>query len=169
MLAAALLLLTPMFDGPKPDKDGKLDAKQFAGIVVDDKAAVKTGEWISATDRKPFVGEGSLHDGGKNRGKGKIRYTPDLPAAGRYRVKLVFAPSRELSSKTKIVLFTPIGQTITEINQRTPPGDGPAYLLGVFRFPAGKKSWLEITNGGADGVVVADAVIFEPVPAAPAK
>src|SRR5688572_2870592 len=143
MLTAAILLLTPMFDDPKADKDGKLDAKQFAGVVVDDKSAAKTGEWTPTTDRKPFVGEGSLHDGGKNRGKGKIRFTPDLPAAGRYRVKLVFAPSAELSSKTKIVLFSPVGATHTEINQRSPDGKGPAYLLGVFRFPAGKKSWLE--------------------------
>jgi hypothetical protein len=165
MLAAAILLLTPTFDEPKPDKDGKLDAKAFAGIVLDDKDASKTGEWTPSTDRKPFVGAGSLHDGGKNRGKGKIRFTPDLPAAGRYRVKLVFAPSAELSSKTKIVLFSPVGATHTEINQRSPDGKGPAYLLGVFRFPAGKKSWLEITNAGADGVVVADAVIFEPVAA----
>jgi hypothetical protein len=166
MLTAAILLLTPTFDDPKPDKDGKLDAKQFAGTVVDDKAATKTGEWTPTSDRKPFVGEGSLHDGGKNRGRLKIRYTPDLPAAGRYRVKLVFAPSAELSSKTKIVLFTPVGATNTEINQRSPDGKGPAYLLGVFRFPAGKKSWLEINNAGSDGVVVADAVIFEPVTAA---
>ena len=163
MVAAALMLLIPTLDGPKPDKDGKIDAKAFSGIVVDDKAAAKSGDWTATTDRKPFVGDGSLHDGGKNRGKGKIRYTPDLPTAGRYRVKLVFSPSAELSSKTKIVLFTPVGATHTEINQRSPGGEGPAYLLGVFRFPAGKKSWLEITNGGADGVVVADAVIFEPV------
>ena len=164
MLVAAIFLLMPMFEGPKPDKEGKLDAKQFAGVVVDDKAATKTGEWAATTDRKPFVGEGSLHDGGQNRGKMKVRYTPDLPTAGRYRVKMVFAPSKELSSKTKVVIFTPIGQTITEINQRTPPGDGPAYLIGVFRFPAGKKGSVEISNGGADGIVVADAVIFEPVP-----
>jgi len=161
MLFAVIALLTPMFDGPKPDKDGKLDVKQFAGIVVDDKEATKTGDWIATTERKPFVGDGSLTDGGKNRGKCKIRYTPELPAAGRYRVKLVFAPGMELSSKTKIDLFTPVGRTNLEFNHRKPPGEGPAYLLGVFRCPAGKKTWLEISNAGADGVVVADAVIFE--------
>jgi hypothetical protein len=169
MLAAALLLLSTTLDGPKPDKDGRIDPKHFAGVVVDDKEATKSGDWTPTTQRKPFVGDGAIHDGGKNRGKMKIRFTPDLPVAGRYRVRLVFAPAAELSSKTKIVLFTPVGATHTEINQRSPPGDGPAYLLGVFRCPAGKKTWLEITNAGADGVVVADAVVFEPIPPSSGK
>jgi hypothetical protein len=164
MLVAALVLLISSFDEPKPDKEGKFDPKQFSGVVVDDKAATKTGDWTATTDRKPFVGDGSLHDGGMNRGKLKVKYTPDLPTAGRYRVKLVFPPSRELSSKTRIVVYGAGGQTLTEINQRTPSGAGPAYLVGVFRFSAGKKGSVEISNAGADGVVVADAVIFEPVP-----
>jgi hypothetical protein len=169
VLFAVAIFVVMSSDPPKPDKDGRFDAKQFAGIVLDDKAAVKTGEWTATTERKPYVGEGSLHDGGKNRGQARVRWTPTIPTAGRYRVKLVFAPSADLSTKTQIVMYTPIGATHITVNQRAPGKDGPAYLLGVFRIPAGKKSWLEVTNRGADGVVVADAVIFEPVPTSSSK
>jgi hypothetical protein len=164
MILFALLVSCAADEAPKPDKDGRLDAKQFKGIVLDDKAGDKTGEWISTKDRKPFVGEGSLHDGGKNRGETRIRWTPVIPKAGRYRVKLVFKPTEDLASKVQIVLYTPVGATHIEVNQRSPGSDGFVHQIGVFRIPEGTKSWLEVTNRGADGVVVADAVIFEPVP-----
>src|SRR5215207_5907888 len=118
VILLALLLSSPIEDPPKPDKDGKLDLKQFKGIVLDDKVATKTGEWISTTDRKPFVGDGSLADGGKNRGKTKIRWTPEIPSAGRYRVKLVFKPGEDLASKVRVILFTPVGATHIDLNQR---------------------------------------------------
>jgi hypothetical protein len=35
--------------------------------------------------------------------------------------------------------------------------------LGEFRFAPGEEVWLEIRSDGADGAVLADAVLFVPV------
>lgn len=39
---------------------------------------------------------------------------------------------------------------------------GEWVALGTYSLPSGKKSFVEITNKHADGVVVADAILFVP-------
>ena len=39
---------------------------------------------------------------------------------------------------------------------------GEWYPLGNFRFPKGNRSFIEISNKGANGIVTADAVLLIP-------
>jgi hypothetical protein len=40
---------------------------------------------------------------------------------------------------------------------------GEWVRLGIFTLPEGRNSYVEISNKGADGIVTADAIIWEPV------
>ena len=51
-----------------------------------------------------------------------------------------------------------------KVNQRkTPPIDGLWVSLGTFQFEKGKGGSVTISNDGADGYVVIDAVQWLPV------
>jgi hypothetical protein len=39
---------------------------------------------------------------------------------------------------------------------------GEWVSIGTYNLPAGKKAYVEISNKGADGIVLADAVLFLP-------
>jgi hypothetical protein len=50
------------------------------------------------------------------------------------------------------------------VNQREKPAlDGRFVSLGTFDFAAGAVAKVEVSNAGADGYVVVDAVQFLPV------
>src|SRR5262249_38664335 len=69
--------------GPTSTARG-LDPARLGGIVVDDTQAAKTGDWKESASVVPFVGSGYLHDGDQDKGRLRVQFTPDLPAAGRY-------------------------------------------------------------------------------------
>src|SRR5262249_45887562 len=69
-------------------KPRALDPAKMAGVVVDDEAATWTGEWKTSSSLGPYVGKGYRHDGDADKGKLVARFTPKLPKAGRYEVRL---------------------------------------------------------------------------------
>ncbi len=143
---------------------GALDPARMPGVVVDDLAASKEGDWSPSTSSSPFVGEGYVHDGGKGNGQAKIRFTPKLPRAGKYEVRFYSTahPNRSTRTAVRIHADGP-DQTIT-IDQRKPTKDNEPIILGQFLFPEGTAGYVEIGNVGTDGFVIADAVQFVPVP-----
>lgn len=149
---------------PRPASSAlRLEAAKLPGIVVDDSQAKRTGAWQSSAAVGPFVGDGYLHDGNQEKGKLRIRYTPQLPAAGRYEVRLLFPPSSNRATNTPVVIHSAEGEKTIAVNQRRPVPGGKGFRLGIFTFKAGVEGWIEIRNEGTDGHVVADAVQFLPV------
>ncbi len=87
------------------------------------------------------------------------RYTPDLPRAGKYEVRLSYSPNSNRATNVPVTITHAGGQTTVSVNQRKPPPIGGAFVsLGVFRFEKGKKGSVEISNRGVNGYVVIDAV-----------
>jgi len=140
-----------------------LDPAKLAGVVVDDEQASKVGDWLSSAAVGPFIGQGYRHDGGKANGSGRIRFTPKLPAAGRYEVRLYSTPNPNRATNTPVAVCSVEGERVVRINQRKPVKEGAPIVLGVFEFGAGEGGWVEVRNDGADGHVIADAVQFVPV------
>jgi len=64
------------------------DPAKLPGIVVDDAQAEKIGLWKPSTHVSPYVGTGYIHDDNSGKGEKSVRFTPTLPAAGRYHVLL---------------------------------------------------------------------------------
>jgi hypothetical protein len=135
----------------------RIDPAKLAGVVVDDEQAEKTGTWLHSTSAGPFVGDGYLHDKNEEQGKRKVRFTPKLPNAGKYEVRLFYSPNPNRAANVLIVIRGTDGETSLRVNQKASHG-GKGFRLGVFLFAPGMKGYVEVRNDGADGYVIADAV-----------
>jgi len=156
-LAAQKAVLSPEgITKPGAGPAVSLDPAKLAGVVVDDHDAIKTGHWLGSTSIGPFVGDGYLHDNNENQGKMKVRFTPKLPQAGKYEVRLFYTANPNRASNALVVIQSSQGETKVRVDQKKAAKDG--FRLGVFMFPKGDKSYVEIRNDGADGHVIADAV-----------
>jgi hypothetical protein len=147
---------------PSAARGGAPDVSKLAGVVVDDEAAEKTGDWKHSTSAGPFVGAGYLHDGNADKGRMRVRFAPKLPAAGRYELFLIYSPNPNRATNVPVVVHAADGERTVTVNQRLPLKDGKPLRLGVFAFAADGSAWVEIRNDGTDGYVIADAVQFVP-------
>src|SRR5207247_2264883 len=131
-LKAQKAVLSPVGLGGKAVSG--LDPRKMRGIVVDDEQATKTGDWKRSSSVGPFVGTGYLHDGNENQGKMRVRFTPKLPGAGRYQVRLFYSPSSNRATNALVVVRTRDKDVPIRVNQREAlKGEkGMGKLLGTF-------------------------------------
>ncbi len=149
--------------GPVAKSSAGLDPKKLGGIVLDDSAAEKTGDWQESSSIGGFVGSGYLHDGNANNGKMLITFKADLPAAGEYEVRLWYTANPNRATNVPVFVQHSGGETKLTVNQKQPPLDGQSFSLGKFKFE--KSAGVVISNAGSDGYVIADAAQFIPVKA----
>ena len=142
------------------------DAAKLPGIVVDETAATLVGKWQYSTHTPPYVGLGYLHDQNAGKGEKSVTFTPDLPRAGRYEVRLAHCYNIRRATNAPVSIRHADGETKLRINQQEEPTHGRLWrTLGTFRFAAGTNGWVRISNEGTEGkYVIADAVQFLPVP-----
>ncbi len=157
-LKAQKAVLSP--EGLAASAARRIDPAKLGGIVVDDEMASRTGTWVESSAAGPFVGAGYLHDNNRDRGKLRVRFTPRLPAAGRYEVRLFYPAHPNRATNALVVVHGADGDKAVRVNQRKAFRGDEGVRLGVFRFEAGEAGWVEIRNDGADGYVIADAVQF---------
>jgi len=162
-LRARLLGDKQVLEYAAPAKPDGIDPKGLPGVVLDDDVAERTGFDAESSALPPFVGTGYRHDGGQAKGKQSARYTPDLPAAGRYEVRMSYSPGSNRASNVRVTIAHAAGTTDVTVNERkTPPIDGAWVSLGAFRFEKGKAGSVVVSNVGADGHVIIDAVRWLP-------
>ena len=145
------------------------DPQTLPGIVVDETEAVLVGTWQYSTHTPPYVGLGYLHDQKAGKGECSVTFTPDLPEAGVYEVRLSHCYNIRRSTNTPVTVHCADGEKTIRINQQETPPLGRLFRsLGSFHFDAGKQGWVRIGTAGTDGkYVIADAVQF--IPAKPAE
>lgn len=142
------------------------DPTTLLGIVLDETSAELVGEWENSTHTPPHVGIGYLHDMKAGKGTKSVTFTPELPKAGWYEVRLAHCYNVRRSTKTPVTIHHGDGDTTVRINQQQEPEHGRLFrTLGTFRFEAGHMGWVRVSNDGTepDKVVIADAVQFLPV------
>jgi hypothetical protein len=142
------------------------DPTKLAGIVVDETKAQLTGEWQYSTHTPPYVGLGYLHDMKAGKGTKSVTFTPELPKAGWYEVRLAHCYNVRRATNTPVTIHHADGKTTLRINQQEEPPHGRLFrTLGTFRFEKGRAGRVLVANDGteADKVVIADAVQFLPV------
>lgn len=158
---------------PNPHKPGEVDNPQLVpfivkvpgelpGVVVDETDAKLVGEWRYSTHTPPYVGLGYLHDQKKGKGHSSVTYTPDLPQAGTYEVRLSHCYNIRRATNTPVTIHHAAGETTLRINQQETPQHKRLFRsLGTFRFHKGQRGWVRISTAGTDGkYVIADAVQF---------
>jgi hypothetical protein len=147
-----------------PPSTGAIDPKKLAGVVVDDADAELKGFETTSASVSPFVGVGYRHDGNKDRGKQQAWFRAELPAAGKYEVRLAYTANPNRATNLAVAVAHTGGKTVVKIDQRKkPPIDGLWVSLGTFQFEKGKGATVLIDNTEADGFVVIDAVQWLPV------
>jgi hypothetical protein len=137
------------------------DPASLPGIVVDETAAELIGTWQYSTHTPPYVGLGYLHDQKEGKGKKSVTFTPDLPQAGMYEVRLAHCYNVRRATNTPVTIHHADGEITVRIDQQQIPEHGKLFrTLGTFRFEAGRKGWVRVSNEGSDEgkVVIADAV-----------
>ena len=93
-----------------------------------------------------------------------MKFNTNISKSGSYDVFVYFPKIEKASSKTSINIFDGKSKKTIVINQLDiivqGQTSGDWVSVGTFNFAQNKQSYVEITNKGADGKVVADAVLF---------
>jgi FAD dependent oxidoreductase len=143
-----------------PRRKPPVDPKSLPGIVLDDADAKLTGTWLSSRSVSGYVGQHYLHDGNTAKAGKKAAFTPAIPKAGKYDVRLSWTPNPNRATNVKVVIRHADGEKTVIVNQKQKPQLGRFQSLGTFRFSAGKSGSVTILAAGTNGYVILDAVQF---------
>jgi len=146
---------------------GVLTLKDVPGVVVDDARAKKVGDWQDSTFSGTFIGDGYTHDRNADKGEKTLTFDPDLPATGRYEVRLAYSPGSGRADNAPVTVFSADGEKTVKVDMtQSPPIDGRFVSLGTYRFEKDGQSFVIVSNDGTKGHVTADTVTFVPADAA---
>jgi hypothetical protein len=141
-----------------------LDPAKLPGVVVDDINAERVGNWTESSSSPGFIGAGYLHDGNERQGEKQLRYTLVAAKAGDYELRLSYTSNPNRATNVPVTIATGGKERSVEINQRKAQAiDNRFVSLGKVRLLAGEKAVVTISNRGADGYVIADAVQLVPM------
>lgn len=146
----------PLADGSVPE------------LLVDDalsRGVEIRGPWSSARVGGQYGSSVLRSEGAQGA---RVRFTPEVRAAGRYLVYLYWPPAEGLATNVPVEIRHAGGtERISLSQQREAEGVQGNIVswkrLGEFTLDPTQEAWLEIGTAGADGAVLADAVLFVPV------
>lgn len=154
------VLTLPAGVGPHQE----IDPKSLPGVVVDDPDARQTGGWTESSSTSGFVGAAYLHDGHELPGEKSVTYELHAKKAGRYDVRMSYPPFSNRATNVSVTVNTPREELKTTVNQRQKPEiNGIFHSLGAVEVGTGDVVSVTISNAGADGHVIADAVQLAPL------
>lgn len=146
----------PLANGSKPE------------IIVDsdDKKGVSiNGNWKPEKGRAfgPSMLTTTLESGKEST----VRFTPEIKTAGNYNIYTYFLPGHPGASSKTMVLISD-GKKVTEVPVNLADikvqgqTSGEWIHVGKVWMDKGRKGSVTISTRGSDGVVVADAALFQP-------
>jgi len=140
-----------------------------AEILVDNDdptQVTRTGDWTRDDNSKGAYGPSYFTTTSAGGAVKSIRFSPAVTKATTYQVYIYFPKLTGASGKTNLVVSDGSRAksiTIREADIRVEgQTSGEWVSLGSFALSPDKKSYVEVTTKDADGIVVADAVLFVP-------
>jgi hypothetical protein len=147
--------------GPRRTGTSGLDPKSLPGLVLDDDAAEKRGNWSSSTSIGGYVGQHYLHDNNQQKGELSATFRFEIKQPGLYDVRIAYTPNANRATNVPVTIDHSPGVARAVVNQRKPPEiDKTFQPLGQFEFAT--RGVITISNAGTDGHVVIDAVQLVP-------
>jgi hypothetical protein len=148
------LTKNPLADGSQPEII--VDNSDTVDVLVNGNWQIKGGGY----------GINQLYDDQPNELK-SIRYTPAIPKKGQYEIYAYFSKISGRSAGTWFAVNVngeqkPLMLQASSIKELG-LSSGEWVKIGVFTLPQGRNSYVEISNKGANGIVTADAIIWEPL------
>jgi hypothetical protein len=152
-----------VWKGPTPSAVVSLDPARLSGIILDDEALERFGEWSASRSVGGFVGRTYWHDDNAAQGTKSARFTATVKESGTYEVRFAYTAHANRASNVPVTIQHATGEARVLVNQRAAPPVEKAFVsLGTYRFEAGKRYFISVSNSGADGFVVVDAVQLLP-------
>jgi len=157
----AILKANPLLDGSVPE------------ILVDndDKAIRIQGNWQRRTNEPSLGYTGnygpSMLISSEPSLKTEVKFSPAINISGKYAVYSYLPRIPNAADKTHYQVFD--GKKIQDvfINSSSVLIEGQTsgewVSLGTYSFPKGPSSFVAVTTEGANGAIVADAVLFVPL------
>ncbi|SKA90435.1 Planctomycete cytochrome C [Prosthecobacter debontii] len=143
-----------------------LTTADLPGIVVDDSEAQKVGFWKESKLYPPYINGGYCHDHNEGKGEKTLTFTPKLPVAGRYEVRLAYIAGPGRAERIPATIFHADGEELVYFKQATESLKGLQFVsLGTYRFEKTGQNFVMLSNAGAEGYVTADAIQFVPADA----
>jgi hypothetical protein len=151
-----MLLSNPLANGSTPEILVDNDSKQAVEV---------NGDW--KLEKFRGYGPSLLMMSKSQANDGWVKFTPDIKKAGPYDVYSYFLPRIQNASSQTLVTVSdgsnekliPLKLAEIRVEGQT---SGEWIHLGKFNLKPGKKAFVKISSKDADGVVVADAVLFKP-------
>ncbi|MPY91060.1 MAG: FAD-dependent oxidoreductase [Luteitalea sp.] len=145
----------PLADGSIPE------------VLVDDRFEDRvqvSGRW-SAAEVQGRYGPSVLRSDAPG---GSVRFLPEITTPSAYTVYLYWPSAEGLATNAPVDIRHAEGTEQLTLDLRRSGeslqhGIASWTSLGEFRFAPDEEAWLEIRSDGADGVVLADAVLLVPV------
>jgi hypothetical protein len=141
------------------DIPGAIMAEDLPGVVVDDAAAVFTGDWTHSSYGAP-VNLSSSHDGGLGTGRKTATFRLKVPKAGNHELRFFYSAASNRASNAKVTVIRGERSSMIEVDQRKLAAFAS---LGVSKFAAGEEVVVKVANDDADGIVSVDALQLLPV------
>jgi hypothetical protein len=144
-----------------------------ADVLIDDadKARYRlVGEWTLDKSRSCY-GPTRYYTGAYDGKDRSALFYPHLKRTDEYKVYLYYPKQKQPASKLHINIHDGAKMHKVEVDTKNLLNDdvvtisrysGEWVCLGTYTFAEGEKPYVEITNRGADGTVVADAVQLIP-------
>ena len=133
----------------------------FSGTIISDVSSspgvVLTGAWTTSTSTSGYYGRYYLTDGDAGTGKSVV-FTPNIPTTGSYQVFAWWTAGTNRASNVLVSIVCATGTMPTSINEQI--NGGQWVSLGTYTFNAGTAGSVTISDAGANGYVIADAVKF---------
>ncbi|MCU0704118.1 MAG: DUF1553 domain-containing protein [Fimbriiglobus sp.] len=140
---------------------GVLAVAEVPGIVIDDARAKKVGAWKDSTHNGTYIGAGYTHDENTAKGEKSITFQTEVPANGKYEVRLAYSPGGNRANNVPVTVFSADGEKEISVDMtKNPPIDGRYISLGEFTFEKSGQSFVIVSNEGTQGHVCPDAVVF---------
>jgi hypothetical protein len=138
----------------------------IAEILIDndDASVTMTGKWTNEKNGRGSYGPSYLRS--SSRDGASVKFNPTIDKAGTYEVYL-YCPRTDGASPS-VSTVVKAGNSKREVvirpNEIRIEGQtsGEWVPLGAHGLQPGKDNYVEVTTKGADGVVIADAVLFIP-------
>ncbi|MBN8878482.1 MAG: FAD-dependent oxidoreductase [Sphingobacteriales bacterium] len=150
-----ILKKDPLMNGKTPEVLVDNEDRQHVSIK---------GSWQVL--KKGAYGHSMLIDSSKGKSPKSIQYIPALTKAGAYQVYIYIPKVKEMTSQMTINISTALGMKNILIKPAEIIVEGQTsgewVSLGTHSFTKDKKSFVEISNAGADGYLPADAILFIP-------
>lgn len=142
-----------------------------APIIIDNVTGTgtgfsQTGTWTSSTGAPGYYGTNYQFDDGTGSGNSTATWTPTITSAGTYDVSINYITNANRATNVPLKITDNTGTHSATVNEQT-GGNGIFFDLGNFTFDAGTSGFVKMSNAGANGFVIADAVKFTFIAAAP--